>query len=369
MRDNISSIMIVMLQIIATVVVFNLFWGDFEKFMTRNHMYEDLNLDKVACITVSDSDDSIFLQIKQEDGIFLLGKSYNAFDYFSYVNDESVSIQPITEQYAEHFACIIAKGSWYSLDIPPDTVSVVVPKSMSNKYKLGEIYELYNYTESKRLNVCVTGVMSGDSVFIPPNNRDDNVLISDMSSRMLVCCSDDIIHLLFGDDADTPVYTIAAQDQKSLDAFVKNVDLEKYHYMSVSSAKQDDDFILLYDMGIPLSITLIMFILCIANFSSYSVLSSIKREKEFAIYYLCGSTWRECLTMQLLEDLTIVSCPFALSVIICSILSLNRQDTIMTAQGMFLSLLLCLVIMFVSSFVALMRIKKSLPIEIIRRWL
>lgn len=367
--DNIVSVSIIMLQMIITVVVFNLFWNDFQRLVTRNHLYKSLGLENLACITVSNSDDDMISYISQAQGMTPLGENFNSLRFFSDHQEESVIIQPVSYGYAQYFDSALAKGSWHSKNIPKNAVAAVIPKSMSHQYRLGETYTLHDHDNSQSLEVCITGILSGDSMFIPPSGEDSNLLIADMKSQMLVCCDSDTAHLLFGTAANTSVYTIAAQDLKTLESFAEHIDVQKYFYMSVIGAKEDDDYFILRDMGIPLSITLIMLILCIANFSSYSMLSAIKREKEFAIYFICGATWTECLKIQIAEDLTMIALPFLLSVIICNILSIHKEGSIMTVQGMFLSAALCFVIMAASSLAELTRIKKSTPIEIIRRWL
>ena len=363
------SVIVIMVQVVVTVVVFNVFWSDFEKLMTRNDLYQSLGLQNLACITVSDSDDEILMRINQTHGMTLLGENFHSFDFYCESSDETVELCPVSYGYTQYFDSAISKGSWKLPDSSEKAVAAVVPRSMAGKYRMGETYRLYDIAGSGNMDVYISGVLSDDSIFIPPSGSDANMLMVDMSSQMLVCCgeSDNAADTLFGDDVHTSVYTIATQDKESLDAFSAQTDLEKYFYMSVGSAKDEDDSIILHEMGIPLVITVIMSILCIANFSSYSLLSVIKREKEYTIYYICGSTWRECLRMQIVEDLLIAALPFIISVFLCDVLSMNGIGGQLSIKGMLFSLLLCTVIMRASSFAALMRLKKCSPIEIIRR--
>lgn len=82
LSENRISVIVIMVQMVVSVVVFNVFWSDFEKLMTRNDLYQSLGLQNLACITVSDSDDEILMRINQTHGMTLLGENFHSFDFY-----------------------------------------------------------------------------------------------------------------------------------------------------------------------------------------------------------------------------------------------------------------------------------------------
>lgn len=367
--DNIGSVAIIMLQIVVTIVVFNLFWSDFQELLQRNQVYESLNLENVACITLEDKNDDILHCLNKIDGITVIGENYNAVSFTSESDSSNVLIQPVSPKYTEVFNGNLSKGNWNFDELPSNVLSAVVSKSLSHKYKLSNTYTLYDASDGKSITVYISGVLKSDCMFVPPNSGISTSLINNIPSAMLVYCDEETAQAVFGDSIHTSIYTIVAHDRNTLEKVAESIDLKKYAYMDARGAKESDDYFVLSEMGIPLVITIIVLILCVANYSSYSMLSAIKREKEFAVYFICGSTWNNCLKLQLMEDLFIVAVPFVLSIIVCSVLSINRVGAVMSIQGLLLSVGLCIAVMLFSSFMALLRIKRNSPVEIIRRWL
>lgn len=367
--DNWTDIVVIMLQIVITVVVFNMFWGDFQQLLVCNDIYKSLGLDNVACISVKESGDEIFGLIDEAKEMTLLGENYNPYIFTSDLDADGITVQPISLEYVDKLGGNQIKGVWQVDNAPNGTMSAVVSKKLAKKYRLGNTYALHNTMNDVDIKVYISGVMKDNYTFVPPAYGTSNSIISDISRDIFICCDEQTAENVFGDDVHSSSYTIAAENRASLETFACSIDMQGYMYADVRSAKEYDDYFILLDMGIPMAITVIMLILCIANFASYSMLSAIKREKEFAVYFICGSTWRECLILQLLEDIFVTVVPFVISMFVCGILSVNRASAAMTLQGMLLSAVLCVVVMLASSSAALLRIRKNSPVETIRRLL
>lgn len=366
MAAHFGSILIIMLQIVVTVVVFNLFWGDFQRLLIGNGIYQALDLDNVACLTIKDKDDAIFSQIEQPRGVALVCENDNSFLFTSNRSESSITVQPMSPACIERFGSRLAKGYWQENNNPQGTLNAVISKNLAKRYRLGKTYTIYNAADDIELTVYITGVTKDNEAFVPPAYGAANSIISDIRNTLFLCCDGQTAQEIFGDALHSGIYTVAAEDRTALENFAAGIDIQQYAYADVRSAKEADDYFLRSEMGTPLAITVIMLILCLANFSSYAMLSAIGREKEFAVYFISGATWRDCLRLQLAEDILIITLPFAAAVMVCGILSVNRVSAVMTAQGMLLSVALCATVMLISSLAALLRIQKKSPVEIIR---
>ena len=140
------SVIVIMVQVVVTVVVFNVFWSDFEKLMTRNDLYQSLGLQNLACITVSDSDDEILMRINQTHGMTLLGENFHSFDFYCESSDETVELCPVSYGYTQYFDSAISKGSWKLPDSSEKAVAAVVPRSMAGKYRIFQYMICLNLT-------------------------------------------------------------------------------------------------------------------------------------------------------------------------------------------------------------------------------
>ena len=67
--------------------------------------------------------------------------------------------------------------------------------------------------------------------------------------------------------------------------------------------------------SIPIILTVAVVFMCIAGFASCNVLSLVQKEKQFAVFFLTGSTRQKCILIQLAKDIITVAIPMIISFI------------------------------------------------------
>lgn len=369
MTENAGSIAVILLQMTVTAVIFCFFQGDCRQFLMRDEIYRALGLEKVACLTVSDSDDGLLRQLGDTEGITLLGESRHSLRCVSNTGTLSVTVCPVTPAYArylENAEGAPIKGNIPTKETPPGMLPAVTSKSLSGTYRVGNTYTLHR-DNGTSLVIFVVGALRKDYLFLPPDGTDEGTIIGDISSTILICCNDQTAEQIGGEAIHTAVYTLVAKNRDALSAAEEKIDRETYGYMSVRAAKAEDDARALQEMGTPLVMTALTLILCVANFASYAMLATIRRERELAVCFLCGAAWRQCRQWQLAENVLITAGATGLSCAVGAFLAVRHPTAAHGTAGLLPSAALCTVVMLLSTTTALLRLNRQSPVILIER--
>ena len=121
--------------------------------------------------------------------------------------------------------------------------------------------------------------------------------------------------------------------------------------------------------GDRITITIIFLILCIAGMGGVNAFLMDKQKQTFAIYYLTGAKWTDCLLIDLIRNLIVIAVPSILGVgFVFFLFAIGHIDyrAGLDFSMLFYVLLLFALIFFFSSFFFLLKLKKTQPIEYIR---
>jgi hypothetical protein len=351
-------IALVIVEMIIALVTFNIAFSGLYDLWVKDNIYDQMELSKTVAFTLNDYDNignsKTYNELKNNNKFTLLGETQTG------INTKSRYIVPLSEDFINNIKKPKIKGEWFKT-IDNQTLSAVISNSLTDKYKIGNTYkfEINNTTFS----VYISGALKSDYMFIPPSGASD--IIQKNNNFILV---DNTNSLIKNDNKKSSIVTayINGNIDDGINYLESNLNIK--NVISVSSAKLNDEQIQLKENAIPIILTIAVIFMCIAGFASCNVLSIVHKEKQFAIFFLTGATHKKCIIIQLLEDIITIIIPICLAFIILNLLKMNGIENAFCDVGIVISILICMIIFFITSFSGLLRLSKKEPIEIIRQW-
>jgi hypothetical protein len=121
--------------------------------------------------------------------------------------------------------------------------------------------------------------------------------------------------------------------------------------------------------GDRIPITIVFLILCIAGMGGVNAFLMDSQKQTFAVYYLAGAKWSDCILIDLIRNLIVISVPSVLGVgFVFFLFAVGRIDyrAGLDFSMLFYVLLLFALVFILSSLFFLLKLKKTQPIEYIR---
>lgn len=356
--ENKSMIVLVMIEMIIALVTFNIAFSGLYDLWIKDNIYNQMELSKAVAFTLNDYDKSgvskTYEELKNNNKFKLLGESQIG------INTTNLYIIPLAKDFVNNIKKPEIKGKWFET-INNNTLSAVISESLANKYKIGNTYkfEINNTT----VPVYISGALKSDYMFIPPSGASD--IIQKNNNFILV---DNTNSLINNNNEKSSIVTayINGDIDDGINFLESNINIK--NVISVSSSKLNDEQIQLKQNAIPIILTIAVIFMCIAGFASCNLLSIVHKEKQFAIFFLTGATHKKCIIIQLIEDIITITIPICLAFITLVFLRFKGIENAFCNAGIIISIIICMIIFFITSFSGLLGLSKKEPIEIIRQW-
>ena len=356
--DEKGMFILIIFEMIIAIVTFNIAFSGLYDLWLKDAIYNQMNLSQAVAFTLTDYDENniskTYEKLKKDSKFTVLGETQIG------LNSSEAYIVPLSEDFIKNIKQPNIKGEWFK-KVDRETLSVVVSDSMTDKYEIGNTYSII--INKNKFNIYISGALDNDYMFLPPSGASD--IIQKNENLILVDNSDSIISKDVSKNVVVTAYINCDIDDgvNILNNYDKINDV-----VSVSSAKANDAQIKLQENSIPIILTVAVVFMCIAGFASCNVLSLVQKEKQFAVFFLTGSTRQKCILIQLTKDIITVAIPMIISFILLFIFKSYGLEKAFCGVGLMISAIICVVIFFVTSFSGLLKLSKKEPIEIIRQW-
>lgn len=339
--------LLVVFEMIIALGIFNIAFSGVYDLWLKDSLYDQMNLSKAVAFTV-DSDD-IYYKLKTDNHFILLGQSIDG------VITEKEHISFLSEDFINNIEQPDIVGEWFA-ENDNKVLPAVVSNSMSHKYKVGNTYKIN--AGGEKIHIYISGALKSDYMFLPPKGESDII----QQDKKLIMIKQNIV-------PNNRKHILTAYIKGNVDDAVNRLNkLGVQNIISVSSAKENDSQIQLQQNCVPILLTVAVVFMCIAGFASYNVLSIVQKEKQFAVFFLTGATKRDCVIVQLIEDIITIIVPMIISFLVLFILKFQGLESAFCNVGIVISVVLCVIIFFATSLGGILKLTKREPIEIIRQW-
>lgn len=377
MMEKREMILLIMLELVIAITTLSYFSTSMINQYSDNRTFEELALDHILVVKGDESTNSNLLELctGSNNEVEYLGQTVSGISLMNSIGEIKNQVIPISESWLNCINYSYYDGSMENLHNNLTKNVMYVPFSMREQYQVGKTYSMDVVgmdRETHSIEVMMGGVLSTDKLYLPGGFLD---IIDDSASKVMI---------YFGRNKEvfkeSPDYmNFYNQVGRSYALFIKNMAQMDHYIHELEQFDTIQDWYLLDDnnsganqwksskMGIPWIMSFTLIFMCIASFSSYTLLSIARREKNYAVYYMCGATWKKCLTIKILEDVIILMIPSILSLVIMNYLNLTNRVVLFSWKGQVLSVLLSVIIIFVSSSVSFLLMKKQSPVSLIRR--
>jgi len=343
----------VCVELIVVVLVCNILLSHLVPFIQGQQLYKSLKLSSILCCTTSAESDALDIIAREVDAK-ILWRNYRGQYALS---DESLFIQPVEKSYLHRFDLV-----------PDEQISAgpiaVVASSLTSRYKSGNTYTVALQYPIGEITFSVALSTDNDLLFIPPSGDAALSVIGRHPNTVLLALDDDDLAKFDASD----VYTLEAKDndaQRVTEILSWNEKI--IAAMSCEDAQSYSNSLDMSQMGMPIVISLTAVALCLAGMLSNTLLSIIANERNNAIYYICGYTWKKCALVQFISDLLIVFFSVVMAYAVMQILSKTSGNITFQQTSFLLSVAIVAVIFTLAEILGVIQIAKKNVAEIAER--
>ncbi len=371
LKNNLGIWILIICQILASVIMLSMLYGDIAILVESARRYEELGLKDFLMVSIQKAADKdrILEEVRQQypDMIFVSTKAQIGF----FSTDPTAYLYYLERDFIENVKYTDIEGEWFDPDKDyGGYIPMVVPKYWSQKYKLGGIYEIDNGYEKKE-TVKVIGVLHNDTVFLPQGR---GALMEDLKSGVLVYGMEQITYtvpeieqemrtvITFRISKDSSVKLTEAEENLENIAGVEDVYTAESEYRDFMRIRRQN-------AGLPSVLCIALLSLSIIGFISYNILSIRQKEKFFALCFLHGLSPVKCIFMQLANDLATFLIPLIISFITIGILDYGKAygERLFSSGAAAWVFILYGCMFVITSVVSVVKLSKEEPIQIIRR--
>lgn len=352
LRENRGMALLIALELLTALVIFNGFASQFGALGDMDRLYRSLPADMQVVSAGSPTEGiqapSRLISVGRDGWVMPEGQDFLG-DY------EGVSVLFFQPAFFEKVSYPLVGGSWMK-NPREGCVNVIVSRTLSRQYRLGETYTFNLHFHEKSIEtqpakIYVCGVLSSDAVLTGDGTFDTS------GKRMLAL---DCMGLL------DQLEEIPVSEGVLLPG---EMPLPGEEISPLAESLWADQEELMTNLRLPAALAVATACFCIAAFLGYSLLSQVRREKSTAVYLLCGASLRDIEGVKLLHDALLVLPPMLLSLIILAGLWIAGLIRYLSPAAMVGSYLGILLIFALVSLLSSWRQSRRSPILFIRRWL
>ncbi len=312
-------------------------------------------------------------KLSQISGLEGFGTIFNSFAAIEN-GDKIIETVLFDQKTLDRVMLPLQSGSWFDEVIDTKAIiPIIVSSDLKDEYILNHVYKLKYFLNMEKddssidLSVKVIGVLEEPDYYLPLAGNYIEAAIKDNFGGMILPYSGNIKKnfrmeyngqtILFPKrDNDISLISKQLKDYGQVISFGEAV---KQHENSKKSL-----------IFLVLSLGILVLIISIAGLGGNSALSMIADEKKYAVYYLCGAKWRNCILIGFTKDIMMLLTPCITSIIIMEVirrLVVSIRFTSVTTNFL-LSTGLCATIYIIASSSSVVSLYRKSPVSIIRKW-
>ncbi|GMQ57334.1 hypothetical protein AN1V17_17290 [Vallitalea sediminicola] len=355
-KNNILSKIIIILELVLIIYLLNVMIGMWRHYTYVLDMVKDMNIEKSYHI-------SEYKGSKYED------KDYTVGELEKSETTDGLEVMIYNDSIIKNIHLPLSKGIWFT-EYSDEEIPIILSYSYAKTYKLkiGDIIEkeLNNKDFRKKINCKVIGILSKQNYYF-----NLSVTSSELKWNNLFVAYEEV-GIINSNELITypekPKIIFMEKEQKNKSVIID--ELSK-HGLITSSSKLTENTKnqLSYKLREQLIMWILLLSLIIATLTSNNMLEKIYEEKEFAIYYMLGLSWANCIIIEIIRSITHVLIASILAAILIGF-TYNQnayKSLIMDGYNYLISAGVILVIYMTSSLWIVIELLKTNPVDLIRR--
>ncbi len=377
LKENPFRTLLLMVELLAALVAFNLFASQLSSYHSAQTLYEKIPGNPYFCPQPTLSNDSdqlanlteLFQKQYPDLEVIEQGKVATLQDIT--INSVDTSLYLFSQEYVDLVQYPLEQGQWLSDCAPAGQIPVVVQHRLAGSYRLGESYEvtvLYGLTledasgetqyEHKRIQVpiYVCGVLPNDLLILPDG------MVTDRLPGMLGIDREGLLDEVNVNGSYCLAYPSSQQD-------VENILNLSPTAMSLEEMQANSNRIMLQNLTFPLLLAVAIVAMCLTGFLGQGLLTLMEKEKQFAVFFLCGATTKDCAAIQLWKDLFLVGLPSVGSIVVLFLLYRMGKISYFIPWIWVASVLFVFAVFGLSALPVLRGLSKRSPVAVMRRWI
>lgn len=350
--NNKSLLIILCIEFVVMISCFSVCFGSLELYNIRRQMFEKNNMKSFYYVR-SEDNSQINSYIENNIGLDVM-----SFGYAEGVNVDT-DIMLYSKSAIENIKMLTSKGE--VIDINKDygnKIPCLITSELAKSYDVGKSYELKTNDDITIGNFYICGVIKNDVVFSPNYGFDyDKSCIIAYDPKELI--KKDTGYMEF--------YAINTEGLKDFEntysSYISEKVFQPFDYYYKTRNILERDYIMPYLM---LAITFMA--LSIAGLFSYNVVSLEYLKRQMGIYYLCGAKLHQIMLIFVLKTIMIVTIPSLIAIPVVLIMKNSEmaQTILISWNGYFAAVCLCVLGLLISSFVSLIKINRRQIIKAIK---
>ena len=271
----------------------------------------------------------------------------------------------------------LSNGTWFDdYSNENNLLPIIISPSLKKEFRLNKIYDLLlsSVYDTRNIKVKVIGILkkpsyvlsfSGNSLEGAIRQEDDVIIFpyNDAIATMQNILSSSEVALLPNED-----FSFSDDSLERLNEKVSEYGEVKTFGKMLDEYEENNKDIMYF----MLSFGIIIFAIALAGIGGNNVLSLISNEKNYALYFMHGATWKKCISISLIKDSISLILPIILSTGIICLLGKTSDELNIYVQPVqpvhiIISLAFCLLIFIVTSLIPILKFYKTSPISLIRK--
>lgn len=301
LRSRMKSCFFVMIELLVVFVVSMVLMDRLLPFLEEKHAYQKLDLSNIVCFTTRNE------EFQTNDEWNYLGRNLYGREYIG--SDGMIYIQPVSEEYIKYIEYEYA-DYMYEQEKKTSVYQAVIVESQKDDYQIGSTYSVQAQDGGNVIEFMVIGILESDYVFLPPDGNGDSFLIN-KEDNLVLLIDDGTLERYF--DA-TDIHMIWADSAEDAKRIVEELwmDTKVVLAMSGIEAIERRESIELEMIGMPLVLFFISTVLGLAGLVSHVLLSIIRLQRNYGIYFIFGYTMQRCHIVQMITDIIPVILSFGI---------------------------------------------------------
>lgn len=376
LRESAFQSRLLMVELLLCLLAFPILLGQFSFYRDVENEFNEYPLDTIYSYVVDEPEkmEHFIAYAKTRPEIVLLGVKKEISiredsDEFVITTPDSISLCVYEKPFFDCMTQKLKRGAGIDTSRTDPVIQVLVSPNLEKRFALGGQYTLH-------MNYFVPNLEEGPaSITI---ERDFPIEVCGiLNSNIAVDSSlvDYTGHTLIGYDGGNLLKD--ENESKTRQFFLTNTKDASLWAMleengTFSSFTENKNYALnnlMETLKVPVILCISLLMLCIGGFLAYMILLSVQKEKQTAIYQMCGATKMDCLAIQVIQYGIILGIPTALAGLTLLVLYYTEVVSSLHFSNFIVSLLLLFLVFVVAAFFSLRQGRKKTTIELLHRWI
>lgn len=274
-----------------------------------------------------------------------------------YIDRAEIYSYPIELVKEMHFP--ISKGIWFDkYDFNDDVTPVVVGSDLNRRFKPGEKFSIYNSDKE----YLVIGVLERNAMLFSQGaggNGMDLNSVFEIENNAIIEIVDEI------DPLSSYSALIKTAGGNSEEVFNALGDISyTFTFKELAQSAYENNR---YLTEMQTTLFVLMMVVCIAGVSSGNLLAAISRQKQYAVYFMCGMEWRSVLRITFSEGVIKLILPAAIGCAMFMDWCVKREywQLRVTSANVIITIIFLAAIFLMTSLLPLLDVKRTSPVKII----